>query len=149
MLPLHATLRFSVWPVYDCTWLVRPCCCDSCGQTAWKRRETCMVRHWLCCWPYHSLQNRSTSSLRHSYSGWLLGPTATMVVIIMNIFHFKIYNMNCYKLMCVSCLSPARTDQLLKYDDGSFFTVEPQHRRDFCMLILKLIQVISEWCSYL
>lgn len=34
----------------------------------------------------------------------------------------------------------ARTDQLLKYDDGSFFSVEPQHRRDFCMLVLKLIQ---------
>jgi hypothetical protein len=49
--------------------------------------------------------------------------------------------MKCYKLMCVSCLSPARTDQLLKYEDGSFFTLEPQHRRDFCMLILKLIQV--------
>ncbi|XP_033611647.1 uncharacterized protein LOC117283173 isoform X2 [Cryptotermes secundus] len=37
----------------------------------------------------------------------------------------------------------ARTDQLLKYEDGSFFSVEPQHRRDFCMLVLKLIQVIK------
>lgn len=34
----------------------------------------------------------------------------------------------------------ARTDQLVKHEDGSVFTVEPQHRRDLCMLVLKLIQ---------
>jgi hypothetical protein len=44
-------------------------------------------------------------------------------------------------LCCASFCPTARTDQLMKHDDGSFFTVEPQHRRDLCMLVLKLIQV--------
>ncbi|KAK3923376.1 Anaphase-promoting complex subunit 5 [Frankliniella fusca] len=34
----------------------------------------------------------------------------------------------------------ARPGQLLTCEDGSFYSVEPVHRRDFCMLVLKLIQ---------
>lgn len=34
----------------------------------------------------------------------------------------------------------ARPGQLLTCEDGSFYSVEAVHRRDFCMLVLKLIQ---------
>lgn len=34
----------------------------------------------------------------------------------------------------------ARPGQLLTSEDGSFYSVEAVHRRDFCMLVLKLIQ---------
>jgi len=44
-------------------------------------------------------------------------------------------------LFCVCFCTTARPDQLPKHDEGSVVIVEPQHRRDLCMLVLKLIQV--------
>ncbi|KAJ9592635.1 hypothetical protein L9F63_015690, partial [Diploptera punctata] len=33
-----------------------------------------------------------------------------------------------------------RVDHIIKFDDGTQFSLEPQYRRDFCILVLKLIQ---------
>ena len=73
-----------------------------------------------------------TGTAVHSFGGGHGGGILECITV-----HIKII----IPLFCVCFCTTARTDQLLKHDDGSVFTVEPQHRQDLCMLVLKLIQV--------
>jgi hypothetical protein len=99
-------------------------------------RPVWAVRQWLCCWSYHSLQSRSPFSLRHSCGGWLfLGLTtvAIMTTAFFIVSEYKPWQVEVSRISCcmnVCCLSAARTARLLKYDDGSFFSAKPWHRRE-------------------